>query len=90
MVGFTVSRILAEPFYEIAQRYNPQVFALSDREKIEGAKEVLTLTPVPLAAPHLQHGARPEALAVLLHDMDMLRMIGYLQQDPFLGLFAPH
>lgn len=47
MVGFTVSRILAEPFYEIAQRYNPQVFALSDREKIEGAKEVLTLTPVP-------------------------------------------
>ena len=41
MVGFTVSRILAEPFYEIAQRYNPQVFALSDREKIEGAKEVL-------------------------------------------------
>jgi hypothetical protein len=47
VVGFTVSRILAEPFYEIAQRYNPQVFALSDREKIEGAKEVLTLTTMP-------------------------------------------
>lgn len=40
MVGFIVSRIFAEPFYEVAQRYNSQVFALSDREKIEGAKEV--------------------------------------------------
>ncbi|CAK0741175.1 hypothetical protein CVIRNUC_001305 [Coccomyxa viridis] len=40
VVGFVVSRIFAEPFYEVAQRYNPQVFALSDREKIEGAKEV--------------------------------------------------
>lgn len=39
-VGFVVSRIFAEPFYEVAQRYNPQIFALSDREKIEGAKEV--------------------------------------------------
>ncbi len=34
VVGFTVSRILAEPFYEVAQRYNPQVFAVSDREKV--------------------------------------------------------
>ena len=40
MVGFIVSRIFAEPFYEVAQRYNSQIFALSDREKIEGAKEV--------------------------------------------------
>ncbi|BDA48808.1 Proton extrusion protein PcxA [Coccomyxa sp. Obi] len=40
VVGFTVSRILAEPFYEVAQRYNPQVFAVSDREKVEGAKLV--------------------------------------------------
>ncbi|CAL5223632.1 g6176 [Coccomyxa viridis] len=40
MVGFIVSRIFAEPFYEVAQRYNSQVFALSDREKIEGAKEI--------------------------------------------------
>ena len=39
-VGFVVSRIFAEPFYEVAQRYNPQIFALSDREQIEGAKEV--------------------------------------------------
>ncbi|KAK9917370.1 hypothetical protein WJX75_003623 [Coccomyxa subellipsoidea] len=40
VVGFTVSRILAEPFYEVAQRYNPQVFAVSEREKVEGAKLV--------------------------------------------------
>ncbi len=40
VVGFTISRILAEPFYEVAQRYNPDVFALSDQEKVEGAKEV--------------------------------------------------
>ena len=39
-MGFIVSRIFAEPFYEVAQRYNSQIFALSDREKIEGAKEV--------------------------------------------------
>ncbi len=46
MVGFIVSRIFAEPFYEVAQRYNSQIFALSDREKIEGAKEVC---PGPIA-----------------------------------------
>ena len=40
VVGFIVSRIFAEPFYEVAQRYNSEIFALSDREKIEGAKEV--------------------------------------------------
>ncbi len=33
-MGFTVSRILAEPFYEVAQRYNPQIFAVSEREKV--------------------------------------------------------
>jgi hypothetical protein len=39
-VGFIISRIFAEPFYEIAQRYNPEVFAVSDIQKVEGAKDV--------------------------------------------------
>lgn len=40
VVGFIISRIFAEPFYEVAQRYNPEVFALTDKEKVEGAREV--------------------------------------------------
>ena len=40
LVGLVVSRLLAEPFFEVAQRYNPDVFALTDRKKVEGAKEV--------------------------------------------------
>ena len=40
LVGLVVSRLLAEPFFEVAQRYNSEVFALTDRKKVEGAKEV--------------------------------------------------
>ena len=40
LVGLVVSRLLAEPFFEVAQRYNPEVFALTDKKKVEGAKEV--------------------------------------------------
>ena len=40
LVGLVVSRLLAEPFFEVAQRYNAEVFALTDKRKVEGAKEV--------------------------------------------------
>ena len=39
-VGFVVSRMLADPFFALAQKYNPEVFTLTDREKVEGAHEV--------------------------------------------------
>ena len=39
-VGFVVSRMLADPFFALAQQYNPEVFTLTDREKVEGAHEV--------------------------------------------------
>ena len=44
LVGFTISHILAEPFYEIAQRYNPTVFQVTAKEKAEGAREVRVLS----------------------------------------------
>ena len=40
VVGFVSSVVLAEPFLEVARSYNHEAFALSDREKVEGAKEV--------------------------------------------------
>lgn len=40
VVGFSVSRIFAEPFYEYALRFNPEVYSMTPREKVEGAKEV--------------------------------------------------
>ena len=40
LIGLVVSRLLAEPFFEVAQRYNPEVFALTDKKKVEGAKRV--------------------------------------------------
>jgi len=39
-VGFTISRLLADPFYELVMAINPDSFALSDKSKVEGAKEV--------------------------------------------------
>ena len=72
LVGLVVSRLLAEPFFEVAQRYNPDVFALTDKRKVEGAKEVhkhelrlrmdaaLGRAP-PITEPELQ-ACRPEPL----------------------------
>ena len=40
IVGFITSVVLAEPFLEVARHYNHEAFALSDREKVEGAKMV--------------------------------------------------
>ena len=40
VVGFSVARIFAEPFYEYALRFNPEVYSMTPREKVEGAKEV--------------------------------------------------
>ncbi len=51
LVGFTISHILAEPFYEIAQRYNPAVFAVSPKEKAEGAREARPPLIIPLENP---------------------------------------
>ena len=75
MVGFIVSRIFAEPFYEVAQRYNSQIFALSDREKIEGAKEVCRKPMSCCEVLHMHavnsslavHGAVSRALLIALH-----------------------
>ena len=72
LVGLVVSRLLAEPFFEVAQRYNPDVFALTDKRKVEGAKEIhkhelrlrmdaaLGRAP-PITEPELQ-ACRPEPL----------------------------
>lgn len=40
LVGFVTSVVLAEPFLEVARAYNHDAFALTDHEKVEGAKEV--------------------------------------------------
>ena len=40
LVGFVTSVVLAEPFLEVARAYNHEAFALTDREKVEGAKGV--------------------------------------------------
>ena len=40
LVGYTLSRLLADPFFEVVLAYNPNAFALSDKTKVEGAKEV--------------------------------------------------
>lgn len=40
LIGFTLSRLLADPFFELVLAYNPNAFALSDKEKVEGAREV--------------------------------------------------
>lgn len=42
LVGFATSVTLANPFLEVAQGFNHEVFALTDREKVEGAKHVHT------------------------------------------------
>ena len=47
VVGFSVSRIFAEPFYEYAQALNPEVYSMTPREKVEGAKEVRALPATP-------------------------------------------
>lgn len=42
IVGLIISILLAEPFLEVARGYNHEVFALTDKEKVEGAKEIRT------------------------------------------------
>lgn len=40
LLGFTLSRLLADPFFELVLAYNPNAFALSDMAKVEGGKEI--------------------------------------------------
>ena len=40
IIGFVVSRTLAEPTFVLMERFNPEFFELSDRQKVEGAHEV--------------------------------------------------
>ena len=40
LTGFSVSRLLADPFFEVLLKYDTNAFALSDRKKVEGAHEV--------------------------------------------------
>lgn len=40
LVGYIVSVICAEPFFEVVQHYNSEAFALTDKQKVEGAHEV--------------------------------------------------
>lgn len=40
LLGFIVSRLLGEPFLEVVRSSNPTAFALSDQQKVEGAREV--------------------------------------------------
>lgn len=39
-IGFLVSNIIARPLWGYAERLNPDAFALSDRQKVEGAEEM--------------------------------------------------
>lgn len=39
-IGFAVSRLVAQPLWDYAQERNPQVFALRDEQKVEGAHEL--------------------------------------------------
>ena len=39
-VGFLVSRFVAAPLWSYAEGLDPQVFALRDEQKIEGAHEI--------------------------------------------------
>lgn len=40
VVGFIVSRLVAEPVWDFATSINPEAFALTDEQKVEGAQEV--------------------------------------------------
>jgi hypothetical protein len=40
LLGFTVSRLLAEPFFEVAQAYNPEIFHPTALQRAEGGREV--------------------------------------------------
>lgn len=40
LIGFTLSRLVADPFYEFVLAFDANAFALSDRAKVEGAHEV--------------------------------------------------
>ena len=42
MLGLVVSRLVAQPLWGYAEEINPQAFALSEAQKLEGAKEVHT------------------------------------------------
>lgn len=39
-VGFLISRLVAEPLWQYAERLNPQAFALSDEQKVAGADKM--------------------------------------------------
>ncbi|GAB4815193.1 hypothetical protein N2152v2_002239 [Parachlorella kessleri] len=40
LIGFVVSRLIAEPLWTFAEGINPQVFDLTDEQKVEGANEI--------------------------------------------------
>ena len=40
IIGYVISRSLAEPTFVLMERFNPEFFELSDRQKVEGAHEV--------------------------------------------------
>ena len=40
LIGFTLSRLVADPFYEFVLAFDANAFALSDRVKVEGAQEI--------------------------------------------------
>lgn len=40
LIGFTLSRLVADPFYEFVLAFDANAFALSDRSKVEGAHEI--------------------------------------------------
>lgn len=40
LIGFTLSRLVADPFYEFVLAFDANAFALSDHAKVEGAHEV--------------------------------------------------
>lgn len=40
LIGFTLSRLVADPFYEFVLAFDPNAFALSDHVKVEGAHEI--------------------------------------------------
>jgi len=72
ITGFCVSRLCAEPAFHVYSEFSPEAFALSDRQKVEGAervhKEELRLQmdiaigrSPPLTDDQLQHRLREEA-----------------------------